>query len=283
MSRVRLLQPSGTRKPLYVFTNIGGQLDMYEHLARLLADERPVYGLKMIGSQNECEPLREIHQIASTHAADIRGVQPHGPYFLFGYWFGGVLAFETARELLSHGERVGLVAMANCPAPGFPKIPSPLFRARTHVRNFYNLGSGKRIAWLRERFQHRLKVTQAAIGVRDPVDDVAEDTVDPLERRVGNALAEAYMHYTPTPLSVDVLFVSPDIPPDWPPTKFDDPLLGWGPVMRGRIMQAQAPGSHLSMFDPGNVETLVYHLRAALAQSERALAGQPIVPTAAQP
>lgn len=277
MSRLRVLQPTGARQPLYTFTNIGGQLDMYQHLARQFADERPVYGTKMIGSEGECEPLREIHQIASTHAADIRGVQPHGPYFLFGYWFGGVLAFEVARELLSHGERVGLVAMANCPAPGFPKIPSPLFRARAHVRNFLHLGHGKRAAWLRDRVQHRLKVTQSAIGAREPVDDVADNTEDPLERRVGNALAEAYMHYAPTPLSVDVLFLSPDIPPDWPPTRFDDPLLGWGPVMRGRIIQCQTPGSHLSMFDPGNVEVLVQHLGAALAQSERALAGQPAV------
>lgn len=254
---------------------------MFQHLARQLADERPVYGVKMIGSENECEPLREIHQIASTHAADIRGVQPHGPYFLFGYWFGGVLAFEVARELISHGERVGMVAMANCPAPGFPKLPSPLFRARAHVRNFFSLATGKRASWLRDRVRHRLEMTQAAIGVREPAEDHAMDTEDPLERRVGNALAEAYLHYAPTPLSVDVLFVSPDQPPDWPPTKFDDPLLGWGPVMRGRILQCQTPGSHLSMFDPGNVEVLVQHLRASLAQAERALAGQPRVAVSA--
>lgn len=262
---------------------------MYQHLARLLADERPVYGVKMIGSEGECDPLREIHQIAATHAADIRGVQPHGPYFLFGYWFGGVLAFEVARELLAQGERVGLVAMANCPAPGFPKIPSPIVRARAHVKNFFNLGNGNgsRAAWLRDRWRNRLKVTTAALGVREPVDDVAdypEDPAfieDPLERRIGMALAEAYLHYKPTPLSVDVLFLSPDIPPDWPPTKFHDPLLGWGPVMRGRILQCQTPGSHLSMFDPGNVEVLVQHLRASLAQSERALAGEPIVAASA--
>jgi aspartate racemase len=265
---------------LYCFTGIGGRLDMYQHLAQQLRDERPVYGAKMIGTEGECDPLREIHQIASTHAADIRGVQPHGPYFLFGYWFGGALAFEVARELISHGERVGLVAMANAPAPGFPKLPSPVFRARTHVRNFMNLSNGQRAGWLRARVQNRLKVTGSVLGVREPVDDVAEKTEDPLERRIGSALAEAYVHYTPTPLSVDVLFLSPDIPPDWPPMKFDDPLLGWGPVMRGRIIQCQTPGSHLSMFDPGNVEVLVQHLRAGLAQAERALAGQPAVDAA---
>lgn len=281
MSRLRVLQATGTRKPLYCFTGIGGQLDMYQHMARLLDDDRPVYGSKMVGSEGECEPIRELHQIAATHAADIRGFQPHGPYFLFGYWFGGVLAFEIARELISHGERVGLVGMANSPAPGFPKIPSPLFRARAHVRNFVGLGNGQRIDYLRARMEHRARVTQRVLGVRDPIDDVWQNTQDPRERRIGNALAEAYAHYEPAPLSVDVLFLSPDIPPDWPPTKFDDPLLGWGPVMRGRIIQCQTPGSHLSMFDPGNVEVLVEHLRAGLAQAERALAGEPrMVPRA---
>ena len=275
MSRLRLLQATGSRKPLYVFPGIGGTLDTFVDLARSLSDERPVYGIKMVGAQGECEPLREVQQIASTHAADIRGVQAHGPYFLFGYSFGGVLAFETARELLSHGERVGLVAMADCPAPGYPKLPPAVVRARNHVRTFVNLKNSERLAYLRARVVNRAKVTGRLLGVREPVEDVAENTEDPVERRVCNALAEAYQHYTPTPLSVDVLFLSAESKPDWPVQKYDDPMLGWGPVMRGRIIQCQTPGSHLSMFSPGNVEVLVQHLRAGLAQAERALHSRP--------
>jgi thioesterase domain-containing protein len=273
MTRIRVLQPTGTRKPLYLFTGIGGTLDTFVDLARQLSDERPVYGMKMVGSQGECEPLREMQQLASTHAADIREVQAHGPYFLFGYSFGGVLAFETARELQSQGERVGLVAMADCPAPGYPKLPPAHRRVRTHVQNFFK-NSG-RLAYLQARITNRVKVTQRMLGVREAVEDVAETVEDPVERRVCNALHEAYTHYTPVPLSVDVLFLSADSKPGWPAQEFDDPMLGWGPAMRGRIIQCQTPGTHLTMFEPGNVDALVQHLRAGLAQAERALSSRP--------
>jgi surfactin synthase thioesterase subunit len=101
MSRIRVLQATGTRKPLYIFPGIGGTLDTFADLARRFSGERPVYGVKMIGTENECEPLREMQQLASTHAADIRMVQRHGPYFVFGYSFGGALAFEVARAVVT--------------------------------------------------------------------------------------------------------------------------------------------------------------------------------------
>lgn len=274
MSRIRVLQPSGPRKPLYIFPGLGGTLDTYIDLAQRLRDERPVLGIKMFGFEGETELLREMQQLASTHAADIRGVQPHGPYFLLGVAFGGVLAFETARELLAQGERVGLVTMVDCPAPGYPRLPPAIVRARTHLRNFAKLRNSERLEYLRARFENRMKVTQRMLGVLDP-EVISIPSDDPVERRVLSALVEAYTHYTPTPLSVDVLFVSSDKKPDWPAQKYEDPLLGWGPVMRGRIIQCQTPGSHLAMFEPANVEVLVQHLRAGLAQAERALMSRP--------
>ena len=41
---------------------------------------------------------------------DIRDIQPHGPYYLGGTCFGGLVAFEMACILRDQGEEVGLVA-----------------------------------------------------------------------------------------------------------------------------------------------------------------------------
>ena len=49
--------------------------------------------------------------IAALYIKEIRTVQPHGPYFLGGYSFGGVLALEMAQQLRSQGEKIALVAM----------------------------------------------------------------------------------------------------------------------------------------------------------------------------
>ncbi|HKU38021.1 MAG TPA: thioesterase domain-containing protein [Polyangiales bacterium] len=278
MSRIRVLQATGTRKPLYIFPGIGGTLDTFVDLARRFSGERPVYGVKAVGEQNECEPLREMHQLAATHAADIRMVQRHGPYYLFGYSFGGSLAFEVARELMSHGERVGLVALADAPAPGYPKLPPAWRRAQAHVNTFYRLDKAGRLAYLKERVDRRVKRVRHMLGIREPVQEVVAAEENPVSQRVVNALAEAYKHYVPTPLSVDVLFLQAETQPDWPATKFDDPLAGWGPVLRGRIVQCQTPGSHLKIFDAQHVEVLVQHLKLGIAQAERAENFPPSVP-----
>jgi thioesterase domain-containing protein len=126
-----LLQAGGDRNPLFIFPGISGTPDTYVDLAARLGSERSVYGFHLVGSLQECEPVRQVGRLAQLYAADVRSVQPRGPYFLFGYSFGGVVAFEVARELMSHGEPIGLVIMADCPAPGYPKaLPATLEAAR---------------------------------------------------------------------------------------------------------------------------------------------------------
>lgn len=43
----------------------------------------------------------------------LRSIQPHGPYHLFGWCFGGVLAFEMCRQLTAAGETVASLSLVN--------------------------------------------------------------------------------------------------------------------------------------------------------------------------
>jgi thioesterase domain-containing protein len=49
--------------------------------------------------------------MAADYVAEIRAVQPHGPYFLAGYSFGGRVSFEIAQQLVRAGERVSFLGM----------------------------------------------------------------------------------------------------------------------------------------------------------------------------
>jgi thioesterase domain-containing protein len=44
---------------------------------------------------------------------EIRKVQPEGPYFIGGYSFGGLVAFEMARQLAADDQEVGLLALVD--------------------------------------------------------------------------------------------------------------------------------------------------------------------------
>ena len=77
---------------------------------------------------------------------EIRCVQPHGPYYLGGYCFGGMVAYEMARLLTAQGEKVAMLAMFNTPAPGsldgWPLQQTYLAKRITHeLRKLGELGT----------------------------------------------------------------------------------------------------------------------------------------------
>ena len=270
-SRLVTLQPHGDKAPLFVFPGVHGDPETFRDMAvRLGGEQRPVHGFRHIGAQRECEPVRQVSRLAQLYAAELRSAQPRGPYYLFGYSFGGVVAFEVARELVAQGQRVGLVIMADCPAPGYPKPPPIWERARTHVQNLMDGSHEERVRYLRERMDNSLTRVSRLLGFVPHVDEAPAEPVAPHLRHVDAALYEAYNHYQPSPQCVDVLFLTADTPPDWPTANFDDPLMGWGPSLRGRISQCSVPGAHLSIFAPENVPVLVERIQTALRASERA-------------
>jgi thioesterase domain-containing protein len=264
-SRIETLSAAGSGAALFIFPGMGGELDLFDPLVRALQGERPLHALRLIGSQGECEPVRDLRRLAAMYAAEVRARQPHGPYFLLGFSFGAIAAIELARELQAQGEPVALVAMVDCPAPGYPKLPPALIRAHAHVENFLALSLQDRLGYLRDRLANRLKVFRKLVGTPELSVQVP---MAPALRRVVSSLDEIYARYVPTPICVDVLFLTANDAPVWAATTFDDPLMGWGDVLRGRILQCQTPGSHIAIFDPGNVEVLAHHLRVAIAQVE---------------
>jgi thioesterase domain-containing protein len=148
-------------------------------------------------------------------------------------------------------------------------------RARAHLQNLWKISQRERTAYLRERFDNGLIRAGKLIGFTPESPQSAPDRpVAEHQQRVDAALYEAYQYYKLTPQSVNVLFLTADTPPDWPTVRFDDPLMGWGPALRGRISQCSIPGTHLSIFAPGNLPVLAERVRAGLAHAERVERGE---------
>jgi aspartate racemase len=55
--------------------------------------------------------------MAEHYLTELKAVQPEGPYYIAGYCFGTIVAFEMAQSLLRAGEEVELLAMFNGPSP----------------------------------------------------------------------------------------------------------------------------------------------------------------------
>ncbi len=120
-----LLRPTGERAPLFLVHAIGGSLFPYRELTNALPPRRPIYGLERPGfDSGEVEEL-DIEQLAAHYLEPVMHRQPHGPYAIAGWSFGGLVAFEMARQLRRAGERVAFLGLIDS--------QPPLGRARSHM------------------------------------------------------------------------------------------------------------------------------------------------------
>jgi amino acid adenylation domain-containing protein len=123
----------GERAPLFLVPGVGGNVLVFTALARLLDGERPVYGLQARGLDGIEAPFRSLTEMAAHHVAEMRSVQPHGPYLIGGACTGGVVAYEMAQQLRAQGESVELLVLESW-HPSSYRPPSAWRRARTALR-----------------------------------------------------------------------------------------------------------------------------------------------------
>src|SRR5207245_35503 len=107
---VRLSGNSTATKPaFYCVHPIGGTVLCYGALARRLGTDRPFCALEAQGLHGPEAPQTSVETLAARYVEAVRGHQPHGPYFLGGWSFGGVVAYEMACRLVKLGEPVALL------------------------------------------------------------------------------------------------------------------------------------------------------------------------------
>ena len=64
-----------------------------------------------------------IQQHASRALATIRSRQPDGPLALVGFSFGGLLAYEVARQAVDAGQQVDWLGVLDTPSPSMKQLP----------------------------------------------------------------------------------------------------------------------------------------------------------------
>jgi len=91
-------------------------IHIYQELADHLAGHASVYAifvpceLSILNGDAKSDFI-SVEELAADYRAELQKKQPHGPYYLAGLSFGGLLAYEIAQQLRRRGEEVALVAM----------------------------------------------------------------------------------------------------------------------------------------------------------------------------
>ncbi|MBK8465893.1 MAG: amino acid adenylation domain-containing protein [Chloracidobacterium sp.] len=115
------IQPGGNKIPFYCIHAIGGNVMFYSDLAKYLDKDQPLYGLQARRLAGRQVGHGTIEEMAAFYIKEILEHQPDGPYCLGGSSFGGLVAYEMARQLSRQGKDVGLLALFDTGTPEYKK------------------------------------------------------------------------------------------------------------------------------------------------------------------
>ncbi|WP_248750467.1 non-ribosomal peptide synthase/polyketide synthase [Pseudomonas sp. MWU15-20650] len=273
------VRAGGTQAPLFLVHEFSGLNVYFPALGQHLDADVPVYGLE--GVTWGAPQLQTMECLAARHIDLMRTVQPHGPYRLAGWSFGGVLAYEIAAQLIGMDEEVSFLGLLD-----------------THVPRLVDQGKA-RWSSAHAHSLHLLEQCRAFCQAQVPVDRHALVTLAQLEREAEqldfNSLLQrcrdagllqpqlaalsrdglwAYLdrevahghaqaHYSLFPLNIPVhLFTAEQRTDD---ASRSSETLGWDQVVPAALLQRiDVPGDHQSMMQAPHIAALGQAIGTAL-------------------
>ena len=280
------MQGRGAGHPFFCVHPAGGSVLSYLELARQLAPDQPFYALQ---AESDRDAPGGVEEMAARYLADVLAAQPDGPYHLGGHSFGGVVAYEMARQLRAQGRTVALLVLFDA-APASPGEKRPPDHDAVLMANFaLHLGlpveellSSQELARLTAEEQLDEVLRHARHAGLVPAEmglDEARRLFELLESHV-----EARLRYVPQPYEGRVtlfraheqLLAAAGALDHGPPLteavrqivrKVADPMMGWGGLAAHGVEVHELPGNHFSMLRPPHVSALAGELRACLERA----------------
>ncbi len=111
---IQLYQPKTTQdsnQNIFLFHPVSGNIFCYKAFVENYNSDLSIYGLQDPSIITGKLEFNSILEFAEAYLAQIRQVQPQGPYILVGYSFGGTVAYEVANLLLNQGEKIKLLVL----------------------------------------------------------------------------------------------------------------------------------------------------------------------------
>jgi len=247
-SSIVSVRTSGYKRPFFCVHGVGGNVIGFRALVNYFDPERPFYALQPQGLDGEQNCLSTVEEMAGHFISELRRVHPKGPYYLGGYSFGGVVAYEMARQLSAMGDTVGLLALLDTYATNMKGDVASFFKA---------LFSSRRKELPRTvRAALRKKVTSNLNRVRLPEHI----------RRVHQACDAAANRYALRPYSGKVtLFRAVEMSL----RSSDDSYSAWSTFAGGGVEVHEIVGNHEGILKEPQVSLLAAELAAALDSAEQ--------------
>jgi amino acid adenylation domain-containing protein len=265
------LQPLGSRPPFFLVHTTPGDVLGYGNLIFHLDPEQPSYGFQSQGFLRPELGHETVEEMAAHYVKLMRTLQPHGPYFIGGWCYGGILAVEMAQQLQAAGEPVAPLLLIETPAPA-PSWRLFGYYAR-RLGCLFRMSPPEWFQYFREKIRYYRGLRRAAemrfkrLETTDhPSAEVVEEYNRHLEKleRVYDANLGALYRYSPRRYAGKIVLFNAAEPD---PAVIRDPLYGW-PGLAAEIQAHVIPGNHDTILMEPHVQVLARKLTAHLTEAQ---------------
>lgn len=265
------IQTGGPHPPLFFVHGLGGNIVSFNNLVRRLGPDESIYALQAQGLDGKQPLLSRVEEMAAQYVREMQTVQPAGPYYVAGYSFGGLVAYEMAQQLHAQGHEVPLVALFDTRQLSYRKnkgssLLSSLKMVGAYARRLRELLAepGGR-ALLRSRLRNKaVQVLFFKLPVGTLIRHFYKADSRPLPRTLAMIQAaniEAAVNYKPRPYPgrLTVFRVEERSVVD----RFDH-YLGWNGLAEGGVEVHEVPGNHVTVGEEPNVGVLAEKFKLSL-------------------
>ncbi|MEP4037599.1 SDR family NAD(P)-dependent oxidoreductase [Pseudophaeobacter sp.] len=254
----------GDAAPFFVVAGMFGNVLNLRHLALELGGERPVYGLQARGLIGGDDPHLSIAQAAQDYLAEIKQIQPQGPYLLGGFSGGGITAYEMAQQLQAAGEETAALVLLDTPLPVRPSL-KPVDKALIKLQELRRKGAGYLLEWAKNRILWEITKRR-----QEPAETGQMPAFN--NRKIELAFRQSVESYALQPWNGPLTLLRPPLDRHWQVSGAnwvssereyvfaDNDWTGWAPDLE----VVEVPGDHDSMVLVPNVSTLAAALKPRL-------------------
>lgn len=258
----------GNRTPFFLVAGMFGNVLNLRHLARLIGVGRPFYGLQARGLYGDQAPHATLVEAATDYIAEMRQVQPHGPYLLGGFSGGGITAYEIARQLEAAGEKVSLLVLLDTPLPMRPTLTGP-DRLLIKLDDLRKGGIGFLKEWVQRRIAWELQQRRGSTAPTTSAHQLHNAEIE-------TAFRAALPAYPLQSWNGPAVLFRPPLDRRWKVAKgrwvssageyvlHDNDWTRYMPALR----VVEVPGDHDSMVLEPNVRVLAGHIRTCINEAE---------------
>ena len=276
------IQPNGSKPPFFSIHGVEGGVLGYRDLAIALGEDQPFLGLQAKGLDGREENHSTVEEMAARYIEVMRSWQPTGPYRMGGYCFGGVVAYEMARQLENMGERVSVLAVFEGSMPDLEDVRVPMLHRLgaiwrslpAWVKDYSGMSPRQMLNRLRSTFHKiwskikRNPDVERRMRVEETLDriDVADLPSQHIE--LTDAFMNATIQYTPGVYNGEVtLFRARNRSINEVVFGSLDPKMGWGRLAKGGVDVRLVDGYHRNMHLAPYASSLAAELRKCLDSS----------------